>query len=395
MNSSPVVEMKTTQANEQEPNRQQKYYSNFTFPSIQERVEYYMGDWWNRTLQHDEINCSLIDNEQGPSYGMHYDNLYTVSYLKRALAVRTDWISVNYLSNVLSIVDYSHHDNNVTKKEINHLMGGSKQREDDPGVIAHLGDSHPKESHMKHLPIVSKTRYTQKVLSKHNRTSNIIWPLGMARHYTPVQQYIEKKKKGKETPWEKKKETVVFRGAITGDHPDKVYITGLKKGPRSHVVDMYMHYNKSDIDVFFSLGNAVSLSMVDQLKYKYLLSIEGNDVATGLKWQLASDSVVFMAKPVTVSFAMEELLVPFVHYVPVNDDYSNLPQMVEWARNNDDQCRWIAKQATLYMEHLWMSEKAQEEYVAIKRELGKQYRKQFGAITDKCDGSDWGIPADD
>ena len=30
------------------------------------------------------------------------------------------------------------------------------------------------------------------------------------------------------------------------------------------------------------------------LQYKYLLSLEGNDVATGLKWMMLSDSVVFM-----------------------------------------------------------------------------------------------------
>ena len=45
-------------------------------------------------------------------------------------------------------------------------------------------------------------------------------------------------------------------------------------------------------------------TMEDQLKYKYILMLEGNDVATGLKWQLISNSVVFMARPTCVSFAM-------------------------------------------------------------------------------------------
>ncbi len=36
-------------------------------------------------------------------------------------------------------------------------------------------------------------------------------------------------------------------------------------------------------------------SMADQLKFKYFLSLEGNDVATGLKWMLLSNSVVFIA----------------------------------------------------------------------------------------------------
>jgi len=46
------------------------------------------------------------------------------------------------------------------------------------------------------------------------------------------------------------------------------------------------------------------------VKYKYILSIEGNDVASGLKWQLYSNSVVFMRKPKIVSWAMEDKLIP-------------------------------------------------------------------------------------
>ena len=125
--------------------------------------------------------------------------------------------------------------------------------------------------------------------------------------------------------------------------------------------------------------------MEEQLQYKYILSVEGNDVSTGLKWQLTSNSVVFMAEPITVSFAMEELLVPFVHYVPVKEDYSNLVEMVEWARMNDNKCKFISQQATAYMEKLWNSKEAQDEYVAIQRELGERYHSQFGAIGKKCD----------
>ena len=162
---------------------------------------------------------------------------------------------------------------------------------------------------------------------------------------------------------------------------DKIEFTGFPNGPRTWTEKMYRHANKSDIDVSFN-----ETSMEEQSQFKYILSIEGNDVATGLKWQLTSNSVVFMAAPITVSFAMEDLLVPFVHYVPVKDDYSNLVEMVEWARMNDDKCKWISEQATLYMDQLWNSKEAQDEYVAIQRELGERYHKQFGAISDKCEG---------
>ena len=46
-------------------------------------------------------------------------------------------------------------------------------------------------------------------------------------------------------------------------------------------------------------------------------------MASGLKWMLFSNSVVFMAPPTKTSWAMEEKLVPYVHYIPLwqNKDY--------------------------------------------------------------------------
>ena len=48
-----------------------------------------------------------------------------------------------------------------------------------------------------------------------------------------------------------------------------------------------------------------------------IVSVEGNDVASGLVWQLLSSSAVLMPPPMVVSWAMEDLLVPWTHYVPL------------------------------------------------------------------------------
>ena len=49
-------------------------------------------------------------------------------------------------------------------------------------------------------------------------------------------------------------------------------------------------------------------------------------------------------------------LKPFVHYVPVMPDLSNLMEKVRWCRDNDDKCREIANNARrFYEEHLSQS----------------------------------------
>lgn len=174
-------------------------------------------------------------------------------------------------------------------------------------------------------------------------------------------------------------------------------VTGFKYGPRVQAATANFHYNESDIDVgfqkvpreFHEFGKFVKktrTSVVEQLKYKYILNEEGNDVSTGLKWQLASNSVVFLAKPITaVSFAMEDLLVPFVHYIPVKDDFSNVMEMLEWARSNDDTCKWISEQATKFMNHLWISDKAKAENTVVKMSLAaKRYQEQFTPALKEC-----------
>mmetsp|Transcript_5272 Transcript_5272/g.7447 ORF Transcript_5272/g.7447 Transcript_5272/m.7447 type:complete len:151 (+) Transcript_5272:950-1402(+) len=122
----------------------------------------------------------------------------------------------------------------------------------------------------------------------------------------------------------------------------------------------------------------------EMLKYKYILSLEGNDVATGLKWQLASSSVVFMPEPSTETFAMEGLLVPFVHYIPVKMDVSYLDAMIQWAKNNDAKAKWISEQASKFMDDLWVSEKAQEDNILIRNKLAILYHKQFGNQLKEC-----------
>ena len=72
-------------------------------------------------------------------------------------------------------------------------------------------------------------------------------------------------------------------------------------------------------------------TVADQARCKYQLSNEGNDVSTGLKWQLYTDSVVVMPPPTMETWVLEGSLEPFVHYVPVQRDWSDLEARLAWA----------------------------------------------------------------
>eukprot|EP00511_Aplanochytrium_stocchinoi_P012144 CAMPEP_0204876814 /NCGR_PEP_ID=MMETSP1348-20121228/47848_1 /ASSEMBLY_ACC=CAM_ASM_000700 /TAXON_ID=215587 /ORGANISM="Aplanochytrium stocchinoi, Strain GSBS06" /LENGTH=212 /DNA_ID=CAMNT_0052033617 /DNA_START=690 /DNA_END=1325 /DNA_ORIENTATION=+ len=185
------------------------------------------------------------------------------------------------------------------------------------------------------------------------------------------------------TPWKQKKEVMFFRGDSTGG--------------RLEVIKRYINFPTDVIDVGFSslvegykldpknqqyLRGRVSLK--EQLSYKYFLVLEGNDVSSGLKWMLYSDSVVFMARPTIVSWAMEEFLIPFVHYVPLKNDHSDILEMIQWAKKNDDLVRNISRHATQFIEDLFVSPQAKRDNQHIIHQIILRYHRLYSPILRKC-----------
>ena len=102
------------------------------------------------------------------------------------------------------------------------------------------------------------------------------------------------------------------------------------------------------------------------LKYKFLISVEGNDVASGLKWMLYSNSVVLMAQPRNFSWIMEDKLIPNHHFILLKDDFSDLNEKYEWCLKNLDKCEEISKNATKYIEQ-FLDKELEKKIEIIKR----------------------------
>ncbi|EJK73234.1 hypothetical protein THAOC_05152 [Thalassiosira oceanica] len=364
----------------------------FEFPSRAMRVEYYMGDWNNKTLGRSDLPCEEIKHRNIQPESRAFDVLWELGFLDRFVKSHDDWRTREYLVHLHRVLAA-----NETSVAL----------DSDRSVIFHLGDHHSQSTT---LPVVAKSRFSRFAVSKQSGEkffSTIIWPLGMERHYDPVDDYLNLQREGKVLKWENKRDALIWRGSVTGIRSDKTLVKNHPDGgSRISVVTRYfakrpladVAFRDDDISNRtlrqynvgkwqYNLGQLVrntDTTMEDQLKYKYILMLEGNDVASGLKWQLLSNSVVFMARPTCVSFAMEDVLVPFVHYVPLKEDYSDLEEMIIWARKNDAKCKWISEQATRYMERLWVSDEAKEENRLIMCDLGEAYHKQFGAAIRSC-----------
>jgi hypothetical protein len=86
-----------------------------------------------------------------------------------------------------------------------------------------------------------------------------------------------------------------------------------------------------------------------QLRYKYVLSVEGNDVATNLKWILASNSLCLMPAPRMETWFMEGCLVAGHHYVQLRDDFSDLEEKILYYERHTPEALEIMRNAKAHV----------------------------------------------
>ena len=84
--------------------------------------------------------------------------------------------------------------------------------------------------------------------------------------------------------------------------------------------------------------------------------LPGNDVATGLKWAMRSNSIVLMPTPDKETWLMEGRLVGWKHYVPV-DTPDEVDGVLEWLRSHDTEAQAIVRNANKWVnnvhENMW------------------------------------------
>jgi hypothetical protein len=83
----------------------------------------------------------------------------------------------------------------------------------------------------------------------------------------------------------------------------------------------------------------------DMVGYKYILDIDGNSCTwDATAWKLNSGSVILKTESRWRQWFYDDYL-PWVHYVPIKDDFSNLQEMYQWCEENQDKCREIITNA--------------------------------------------------
>lgn len=179
-----------------------------------------------------------------------------------------------------------------------------------------------------------------------------------------------------DTPWNSKKPIAVFRGASTGkgttietnprlkvaylsslgkiDQDDglpflNAGITDWNLRPRKILGETYLRTIEIDK---IPVKLVEKMTPTEQSQYKYIVHIDGHSSAFRLSLEMSMRSVILKtASEYRLWFA--HLLQPYVHYIPIKDDLSDVYDKIKWCKQNDDKCQEIAKNAyRFYLEML-------------------------------------------
>lgn len=187
-------------------------------------------------------------------------------------------------------------------------------------------------------------------------------------------------------PWESKLAILFFRGSDSGAWDRSMW----RNAPRPKLVALSLEYPDLINARFSSLltyeeSNAIRaimekegfvgnyISMSDHPRYKYLMDIDGHCAAAPrFPTLLHSNSVVF--KNITSSLLwFYPKIKPYVHFIPVAEDLSDLLTQLEWAKSHDEECKQISNNARQLAVEILSQESA---YLYLYRLLEAYSKKQ-------------------
>lgn len=189
-----------------------------------------------------------------------------------------------------------------------------------PGDVAHTFDT----------PTIAKSRPIGQPLTFNTTLLN----MDKVRHFMFFRDPI---------PLQAKKTQVFFRGAITG------------KPQRAHFFEIFYDHPLFDLkdtarDSTYPEAQRQRHETIiyDHLHYRYIMSLQGNDVASNLKWIMNSNSIAVAPKMTTESWFMEGTLKPNEHYIEIQQDFSDIEERIAYYNDHPTEAQDIVDNAHAY-----------------------------------------------
>ncbi|KAM3585359.1 uncharacterized protein V6R79_015385 [Siganus canaliculatus] len=163
------------------------------------------------------------------------------------------------------------------------------------------------------------------------------------------------KKSAAQWPWKKKESKGFFRGSRTSPERDPLILLS-REAP--DLVDAEYTKNQAWKSEKDTLGKppAKEIPLVDHCKYKYLFNFRGVAASFRFKHLFLCGSLVFHVGDEWQEFFYPQLQ-PWVHYIPVKQDLSDVRELLQFVKENDAIAQEIAARGKEFiLNHLQMQD---------------------------------------
>ena len=181
------------------------------------------------------------------------------------------------------------------------------------------------------LPTILKSRPLNEDVQ-----NSVLLNLDKVRHFLFVND---------QKPWREKKNVAIFRGDL-----------GILKENRNIFMRRFGNGQSPLVDSASTNcweehpeWQQEKLTIREHLDYKFIMSLEGNDVASNLKWVMSSNSIAVSPKLTCETWFMEGTLKPDYHYIEVKDDFSDLEERLTYYIEHPEEAEAIIEHAHEYV----------------------------------------------
>jgi hypothetical protein len=192
-----------------------------------------------------------------------------------------------------------------------------------------------------------------------DNSNSIVMKLGKIRHFLFLKD---------SRTFAQKRNLLIGRGKIKKEH-------------RIRFFQMYFNHPMCDLgevarDSKFEHWRRPRKTIEEHLDYKFILCLEGVDVASNLKWVMSSNSLAVMPMPKFETWFMEGTLQPDVHFVLIKDDYSDLEERLKFYIDHEVEAQQIIDNAHAFIDQF--KNKKRERLISML--VLKKYFKRTGQI---------------
>jgi hypothetical protein len=146
--------------------------------------------------------------------------------------------------------------------------------------------------------------------------------------------------------WDNRKPIAFWRGECSGGGINSARVRSAKElidYPHSDVKLTDEHKWSINKNIPSNLFVEKRVHFTEFFNYKIFLIIDGNVIASNHMWGFATGCVPMIISDATCWF--QDFLSPFVNYIPIQYDLSDLKEKIDWVVNHDEEARQISKNA--------------------------------------------------